>query len=101
MKALFLALAALALIGCASPGDGSVDATTSPATAVTAGDPALAAVAPADKSESWDDVICRKQPVTGSRMMRNVCNTRWEWARMEGAAEETMRDIGSKPIPIQ
>jgi hypothetical protein len=101
MKALFLALAALALIGCASPGNGPVETTTPPAAAIPASDPALATVAPADETESWDDVICRKQRVTGSRMMRNVCNTRWEWARMEGAAVETMRDIGSKPIPIQ
>ena len=51
--------------------------------------------------ESPDDVICRNQRVTGSRMMRRVCHARWEWEQMETAATETMRDINSIPVPIQ
>lgn len=47
----------------------------------------------------WDEEICRREPVTGTRLTRARCHSRYDWARMQGAATETMRDIFSKPVP--
>jgi hypothetical protein len=47
----------------------------------------------------WDEVICKRTPVTGTRLTRGQCHTRYDWARMEGAARETMREIENRPLP--
>jgi hypothetical protein len=57
--------------------------------------------APQDASESWDDLICKRAGATGSRQVSRRCHTRWEWAQMEAAATETMRDILSIPRPAR
>lgn len=48
----------------------------------------------------WDEVICRREPITGTRLSRGRCHSRYDWARMEGAARETMREIENRPIPL-
>lgn len=45
--------------------------------------------ADADKS---DEVRCKRVVVTGSRLGKSVCHTEEEWAAMERAAKEAMRD---------
>lgn len=47
----------------------------------------------------WDEMICKREPVTGTRLTRARCHSRYDWARMQGAATETMRDIFSQPVP--
>lgn len=107
MRTALVIMAAFALAACAAAGPAPDSAAT---TALQDGAPAISqagteqhgnSVTAALATESPDDVICRNQRVTGSRMMRRVCQTRWEWAQMENAATETMRDINSIPVPIQ
>jgi len=107
MRSLLLVMVAAALTACAAAGPAPESVAT---TTLQEGAPALSHAAPDQEGnpvsaaltpESPDDVICRNQRVTGSRMMRRVCHARWEWEQMETAATETMRDINSIPVPIQ
>lgn len=98
MKRLILMLVATALAACAGPGQAPSGPATEPAASYPA-DAAPVAVAQADQGESLDDVVCRREQVTGSRMKTSVCHTRREWARLEAEAKELMRDVQTKPIP--
>lgn len=61
-----------------------------PTSAGDAADPAKdAKITAADKS---DKVRCKRMVVTGSRLGKSVCHTEEEWAAMERAAKEAMRD---------
>lgn len=102
MRALLAVIAAILISGCASTGPAS-----------TSGDPAAASAStsqPAGKSEKvaamdpedpgyWDEIICRREKVTGTRLTRARCHSRYDWERMRSAATETMRDIESQPRP--
>lgn len=106
MRTLYIILAASALVACASSGSGPTPGES--ATAPTAGEDknvqfgnqaAVASVPPAEEDEPgyWDEMICKNEPVTGTRQIRRRCHSRYDWARMESAATETMRDIESQP----
>lgn len=99
MRMLYIILASSALIACASSGpDRSAPGMT---TATAVGDPSMTVAATELQPEDpgyWDEMICKREPVTGTRLTRARCHSRYDWARMEGAATETMRDIFSQPI---
>jgi hypothetical protein len=98
MKTLLIAITVAGLTACASaaPAPQAVEQT---ARAVTAQNPAEieSSLQPGDPGY-WDEEVCRREPVTGTRLTRARCHTRYDWARMSGAATETMRDIDSQSI---
>jgi hypothetical protein len=100
MKALLITILVGALAACASgapaPQEGPLKASAAPA--VPAESTTESALQPGDPGY-WDEIVCRRAPVTGTRLTRARCHSRYDWARMAGAATETMRDIESKPIP--
>lgn len=55
----------------------------------------------ADDPDYWNEEVCKREPVTGTRLTRARCHTRYEWARMQNAATEIMRDIESQPLPCR
>lgn len=102
MKTLILVLVATALVACAGPGQGPGEPAAGPATepaASSSGDAAPTPVAQAEPADSPDEVVCRREQVTGSRMVTSVCHTRREWARLAEEANELMRDVQTRPIP--
>lgn len=99
---LVVVLVAMALAACAGPAQGPGEPAAGPAAepaASSPGDAAPASDAQADQAESVDDVICRRERVTESRMVSSVCKTRGEWARLESEATDLMRDVQTRPIP--
>lgn len=104
MRLVLIWIAGAMVAACASTGP-AVDATRLPAVAAaeTGADLQPASLAktpgktPAEDPEYWNEEICKREPVTGTRLTRARCHTRYEWARMESAATETMRDIESQP----
>ena len=55
--------------------------------------------APAAKSKAVRDpnkVICRAQPITGSRFTRDVCLTRQQWDEQNARSEQMMRNFNSR-----
>lgn len=110
MKALFISIAAATLLACASTGPDPGTDEAAPVTGATASgkeeqiqfgnQAAVATVEPAAEEDDpgyWEEMICKNEGVTGSRQVHRRCHTRYEWAKMEGAATETMRDIESQP----
>jgi hypothetical protein len=99
MRHTIVVLLGVMLLGCAGPASapGSAPSATAPAQA----DAEMAASAAAHSTDPgyWDEVICKRTPVTGTRLTRGQCHTRYDWARMEGAARETMREIENRPLP--
>ncbi len=64
---------------------------------------AAAASAPERTAKVADDkeqVICRREKVTGSRFARNLCHTREQWEAMRKAGVEGTGNIQRAPIPI-
>jgi hypothetical protein len=102
MRRLLLMIVATALASCASgaPKAGGGDAAAGPAPAEKTTTTTAAITGPDDPGY-WDEVICRREPVTGTRLTRARCHSRYDWARMRGAATETMRDIQSQPVPCR
>ena len=102
MKRLILMFVATALAACAGPDQGPSEPTAGPATqpvASSSGDVAPRSVAQSYKAEALDEVVCRRERATGSRITSSVCHTRREWARIEAEAKELMRDVQTKPVP--
>jgi ABC-type glycerol-3-phosphate transport system substrate-binding protein len=109
MRALLILIAATALAACATGGPTAETAGTAEPVTTQAGQDkeiqfgnreAIATVAPASEEDApgyWEEEICKREPVTGSRQYTRRCHTRWQWAQMEGAATETMRDIWAQP----
>ncbi|HUG98974.1 MAG TPA: hypothetical protein VMQ83_07340 [Gammaproteobacteria bacterium] len=105
MRTLSIILAVWALVACASTGSGpeAGGSAAAPATEdkrVEFGNQAaIASVPPAEEDDPgyWEEMICKNEGATGSRQVRRRCHTRYDWARMESAATETMRDIDSQP----
>lgn len=104
MKTLIILATALVVAGCASAGStnqaGDTAAASGTAAASSERKEKVAALTPEDPGY-WDEIICRREPLTGTRLTKARCHTRYDWERMRGAATETMRDINSQPIPIQ
>jgi hypothetical protein len=100
MKTLLIIIALGALAACTSTGPapqaGELKASAAPA--VPTESATESTLQPGDPGY-WDEIVCRRAPVTGTRLTRARCHSRYDWARMAGAATETMRDIESKPIP--
>jgi len=102
MKALLISLIAMGLAACAStaPSAGSgASAEASKAAPASEGQASTVAALNPEDPGYWDEIICRREPVTGTRLTRARCHSRYDWARMSGAATETMRDILSQPNP--
>lgn len=47
-----------------------------------------------------DEVVCRREKVTGSRFARNLCHTREQWEAMRKAGIEGTNNIQRAPVPI-
>lgn len=109
MKTLFITIAAASLLACASAGPGPGTDEAAPVDGTTSGEnkqvqfgnqaaiSTIPAAAEEDQPGYWEEMICKNEGVTGSRQVRRRCHTRYDWARMESAATETMRDIESQP----
>lgn len=102
MKILLLALTSMALIGCASPGRDSAPPSAAAApVSKEAGTETMAkggVIVYADDPEYWGEIICRREAVTGTRMTKARCHSRYDWERMQGSAREAMRDIENQPV---
>lgn len=98
MKTLIILVAALVTAGCASAA--STHKAGETAAASSERKEKVAALTPEDPGY-WDEIVCRREPLTGTRLTKARCHTRYDWERMRGAATETMRDLNSQPIPIQ
>jgi hypothetical protein len=102
MKTLLLALAGLALLGCAAPARESAPppAAAAPASQERSTETMAkgGVIVYADDPEYWGEIICKREAVTGTRMTKARCHSRYDWERMQGAARETMRDIENQPV---
>lgn len=100
MRTLLLLIVATALAACAAggPKPSRADAAVETAPVENSATRTAAATGPDDPGY-WEEIICRREPVTGTRLTRARCHSRYDWARMRGAATETMRDIESQAIP--
>jgi predicted small lipoprotein YifL len=102
MKSLLVLISVAALAACASSGPTSqtdeLTATATPAPASAEAKARTSSLQPGDPGY-WDEEVCRREPVTGTRLTRARCHTRYDWARMSGAATEVMRDIESMGRP--
>ena len=88
MKRILLpALLVLTATSCASNVERSNDATAQLAPAEP--EPVVAVIPEA----ADDDVICRRQIVSGSHFQRRVCTTREQRTAMQAAADELLTDI--------
>jgi hypothetical protein len=101
MKLMFVVLFGALLVGCTAPGPASApDSALSAAAPVQADAQRAASTRPrSTDGEYWDEIICKRTPLTGTRLSRGQCHTRYDWARIEGAARETMREIENRPLP--
>jgi hypothetical protein len=94
-----LLLATLAS-GCAATSD------TQTADAVMAnGNPADATVAMTDRAEGGsgdpDEMICKVEKQTGSRIRRKICATREQWERTEEYAQEATEKMQRGPQKLE
>jgi hypothetical protein len=106
--ALLSACLALGLAGCASTGpapapEGVPEAGTSATSDKSiqfANQAAVGSIEPRveDDPGYWEEIVCKREGATGSRQVTRRCHSRYDWARMEGAANEFMRDIWSVPV---
>jgi hypothetical protein len=106
-------VAAVAMTACAAPGPAADAPTASVPEQAQAGAQkdiqfatreAMSSIEPIAEEEQpgyWDEEICRREPITGTRQTQRRCHTRWQWAQMESAATETMRDIWMQPRTIR
>lgn len=96
MKHVLLTVAAMVIAGCVSPGtaDQAREATPSQQQQTER----VATLTPEDPGY-WDEIVCRREPLTGTRLTKSRCHSRYDWERMRGAAKETMRDILAQPLP--
>lgn len=101
MRFLLIAIVGAMLAACASAGP-APDAKEFPTVAATEPDAgqqrAFPGRNPAEDPEYWNEEICKREPVTGTRLTVARCHTRYDWARMSDAATETMREIQDRPI---
>lgn len=101
MKLVLILIAGVMAAACASSGP-AADADKLPT--VAAAEPetqqrAAPGKTPAEDPDYWNEEICKREPVTGTRLTIARCHTRYDWARMSSAATETMREIQDRPIP--
>ena len=96
MHKIKLTILAAALFGCASTSFASneADKKAEPAPTRTAG----AANNPPGYDK--DELVCRREKVTGSRFARNLCHTREQWEAMRKAGVEGTNNIQRAPVPI-
>jgi len=70
-----------------------------PSTAAQAPAAPTAQAAPTSTSAATDDsdkVVCRNEPITGSKFTRRICATRAQWRRQEENAQEFEHTLDSK-----
>lgn len=53
------------------------------------------------RGEAAKKVRCVNEQITGSRFAKRVCHTEEEWARIKENGVEAVKNIQSKPIPVQ
>ncbi len=70
---------------------------TAPAAMPAEQQPATAA----GRGEAAKKVRCVNEQITGSRFAKRVCHTEEEWARIKENGVEAVKNIQSKPIPVQ
>lgn len=102
MKLLIVMLTTALLAACASTGSGTAPERTAALSAPAQASGEETAAAPATHADDpgyWDEIICKRADTTGTRLYSHRCHSRYDWARMSGAAREIMRDIESQPIP--
>jgi hypothetical protein len=95
MKVQFIAsistiAAAVLLVGCAS--NGPVGSTGAPSAAATARDVSSSEYQQLAANAS-DQLVCRWEVVTGSRIGSEVCRTRAQLEEQRERSQEAMRDI--------
>jgi hypothetical protein len=66
-----------------------------PATTAAA-TPAAEATAPKSAGDDMDRVICKNQPITGSRFVKRICMKKSEWSDTERRTEEQTRRFGER-----
>jgi len=71
----------------------STAATSQPAAAPAK----TAAPATSNPADDQDKVICKNQPITGSRFVKRICMTRSEWGEQQHRLEELQRRINQNP----
>lgn len=90
---LTIAVTAMAVCGCAA---------TDPAARVGSDTPSYVNVRVVDgpvqthregAGEDPNEILCKRAPITGSRLKRMVCATRAEWELARQEAEQDMREI--------
>lgn len=55
--------------------------------------------APASQDDA-DRVICKKEPITGTRLSKRVCHTAREWEQMRQDARATVQGAQSRQDPM-
>ena len=69
---------------------------TAPATEVK---PAVVAGQKADDANDLDKVVCRNQPLTGSRFNKRVCMTKQQWGEQQKQVEILERRLNQTATP--
>jgi hypothetical protein len=96
MSTFKLTFLAAALLGCASSSFASNDAEKK-------AEPVPARTASATNNPPGydkDEMVCRREKVTGSRFARNLCHTREQWEAMRKAGVEGTGNIQRAPVPL-
>lgn len=79
---VFIVLAALVVAGCASP--------PAPENSVAATGTAASVAAGAESGDDPDELICRREQVTGTNFRRRVCMTRAQREQEQSDSQEEM-----------
>lgn len=96
MQKIKLTLITAALLCCATSSFASSDADKKAEPAPTRTSGATHNPPGYDK----DELVCRREKVTGSRFARNLCHTREQWEAMRKAGVEGTGNIQRAPVPI-
>jgi hypothetical protein len=100
MKLFVIASLVVLLSACAGPARTSAPEAAPAQTQESIANETAIAELRSNDPEYWDEIICRREPVTGTRLTRGRCHSRYDWARMQGAATEFMRELENRPIPV-
>ena len=77
---MVLSLIAAAVLAAGAPAAEPAAATATPATAA----------APAKAGPKPDEVVCKREPVLGSRMKQRLCMTQADWDARKAAARDEL-----------
>lgn len=77
----------------------NVDQPAAPATPPPA--PAKPAAANADNGSDPDKIVCRREPVTGSRFIKRVCMTQAKWDELSRKTQEFLQQEEERSLEHQ